>query len=358
MNKENNSEHARALAAIGAQKGGKARAASLTPEQRQRIARQAAEARWDREDEQNNDVSIPRATKYIGKLDLGGYKISCAVLDNGQRVLIERSMANALGRKGSGAYWQRKRASIYAQKGTLLPEYVSAKYLGKYVSSELKKKLQYPVRYINPGGRLTTGVDASVLPEICDVWISAMKDGALSEEQAFTAERAYVLMKGFATVGIIALIDEVTGYQAIRDRLDLQTILDKYLLPYKAAWARRFPDSFYKAMFKLKKWPYNPKSVSRPGIIGKMTNDIVYARLAPGILDELKERTPKDDKGRRKHRFHQLFTEDVGHPKLQEHLLKIEVLMDASPNYPAFHRLLQRALPKEGETIPLDIPEV
>ena len=288
---------------------------------------------------------------------MGGYQISCAVLDNGKRVLVERSMANALGRKGGGAYWQRKTKSSYAQNGALLPEYISARYLEKYVSSGLKEKLANPVRYINQNNRLTTGVDASVLPEICDVWISARENSALTEGQAKTAERAYVLMMGFATVGIIALIDDVTNYQEIRDRLELQDILDKYLLPYRATWAKRFPDSFYKAMFRLKKWPYNPKSVKRPSIIGHMTNDIVYSRLAPGILEQLQQRTPKDKKGRRKHRFQQLLTEDIGHPKLQEHLMKTEVLMDASPNYPTFHRLLQRALPKEGETIPMDIPE-
>ncbi len=357
MDSNNISEHAKALSLIGAPKGGKARAARLTKEQRTMIARKAAETRWDKEREPNGVSShIPRAL-YVGKLHLGPYEISCAVLDNGTRVLVERSMATALGRKGSGAYWRTKKRASHVQKGALLPEYISARYLKPYVSKELKDKLQAPITYINKTQRLTEGVDATVLPEICDVWITAKEKSALNAEQVTTAERAYILMKGFATVGIIALIDEATGYQEIRDHLALQDILDKYLLPYKAAWARRFPDSFYKAMFKLKGWPYDPTSVKRPCVIGTMTNDIVYARLAPGILKELQERTPKDEKGRRKHRYHQLLTEDVGHPKLQEHLLKTEVLMDAAPNYPAFHRMLQRALPKEGENLPLDIPE-
>jgi len=298
---------------------------------------------------------IPKAKKYIGKLDLGGYQISCAVLDNGKRVLVERSMANALGRKGGGAYWRRKKKG---EGGALLPEYVSARYLEDFVGSELKEKLEQAITYINQNGRQTTGVDATVLPDICDVWITAKEKGALNEQQTQTADRAYILMRGFATVGIIALIDEVTGYQEVRDRVALQEILDKYLLDYKAAWAKRFPDNFYKAMFRLKKWHYDPSTVKRPSIIGNMTNDIVYSRLAPGILEQLRERTPKDEKGRRMHRFHQLLTEDIGHPKLQEHIVKATVLMDASANYPAFHRLLQRALPKFGETIPLDIPEV
>jgi hypothetical protein len=110
-------------------------------------------------------------------------------------------------------------------------------------------------------------------------------------------------------------------------------------------------------MFRLKGWNYDPGSVKRPSIIGTMTNDIVYARLAPGILEQLKARTPKDEKGRRKHKYHQLLTEDVGHPKLQEHLLKAQVLMDASPNYQSFYRMLQRALPRLNETLPMNIPE-
>ncbi len=296
----------------------------------------------------------PKAKKYVGKLDLGGYQISCAVLDDGRRVLVERSMANALGRKGAGAYWRKKKME---KKGALLPEYISAKYLEKYVSSELKEKLEQAIPYMNQNNRLQTGVDATVLPDICDVWITARENGALNEEQVKTAERAYILMKGFATVGIIALIDEVTGYQEIRDRLALQEILDRYLLDYRATWAKRFPDEFYKEIFRLNRWPYNPSSVRRPSIIGTMTNDMVYARLAPGILGELRVRTPKDKKGRRKHRYHQLFTDDLGHPKLQEHLSNVITLMKASPNIATFRRLLQRAIPKVGENLPLDIPE-
>jgi len=292
-----------------------------------------------------------------GRLNLGGYKISCAVLEDYSRVLVERSMAIALGKRGGGAYWQRKKKASDVQNGALFPEYVSAKYIQEFMSKELRQKLENPINYINLRAKFTTGVDATVLPDICDLWITARDKGALNEGQIETANRAYVLMKGFANVGIIALIDEVTNFQEIRDHLALQEILDKYLLPYQAAWAKRFSDDFYKAIFRLKKWPYNPSSVKRPSIIGTMTNDIVYARLAPGILEELKKRTPKDEKGRRIHRFHQLLTEDIGHPKLQEHLVKATVLMDASPNYPTFHRLLQRALPRMGETIPMDIPE-
>ena len=63
----------------------------------------------------------------------------------------------------------------------------------------------------------------------------------------------------------------------------------------------------------------------RPGIVGTYTNDLVYERLAPGILEELEARNPKDDKGHRKGKHHQLLTEDVGHPALAQHLSQRQV---------------------------------
>ena len=37
-------------------------------------------------------------------------------------------------------------------------------------------------------------------------------------------------MRGFAQVGIAALVDEATGYQEVRDRKALQAILDAFLV--------------------------------------------------------------------------------------------------------------------------------
>src|SRR4030042_6601884 len=67
--------------------------------------------------------NLPKAT-HQGKLNLVEMEIPCAVLEDGTRILRERSVAKSLGKKGSGAPWQKKRN---AEKGALLPEYVSAK---------------------------------------------------------------------------------------------------------------------------------------------------------------------------------------------------------------------------------------
>jgi len=95
--------------------------------------------------------------------------------------------------------------------------------------------------------------------------------------------------------------------------------------------------------------------VKRPSAVGRYTNDLVYQRLAPGVLDELKKRNPVDEKGHRKVRHFQWLTEDVGHPRLREHLAAVIALMKASSTWDQFRRALQRALPKYGTTLELPL---
>ena len=80
--------------------GGVARAKALTEEQRSEIASNAAASRWN----------IPKAT-HMGELKIADFIISCAVLEDGRRVLVQRSVSNALGKKGGGAHWKRKKES-------------------------------------------------------------------------------------------------------------------------------------------------------------------------------------------------------------------------------------------------------
>ena len=90
-------------------------------------------------------------------------------------------------------------------------------------------------------------------------------------------------------------------------------------------------------------------------MIGRYTNDIVYERLAPGLLDELKAKTPRLPSGNLKNKFFQWFTPDFGHPKFKDHLIGAMALMRAAPpfGWDKFMRSLQRAYPKLNETGPL-----
>jgi hypothetical protein len=293
-----------------------------------------------------NDALL-KAT-HQGEINIVGIKMPCAVLEDGTRVLRERSVAKSLGRKGSGAHWQKKRSS---EKGALLPEYVSPKNLDRFIDDETRKMLLNPIVYETKTGIIAQGIPAVLLPKICDIWLNAKEKDALYGSQIKTAKRAEILMRGLAHVGIIALVDEATGYQEVRDRIALQKILEKYITKELLPWTKKFPNEFYKEMFRLRNWQYSPVSVNRPSLVGKLTNDLVYKRLAPGVLAELKRITPRDEKGRTKHRYHQRLTEDIGHPKLAEHLSSVLALMRAAASWPGFYRLIQRALPRYGDTL-------
>lgn len=156
-----------------------------------------------------------------------------------------------------------------------------------------------------------------------------------------------ILMRGLARVGITALVDEATGYQDIRARKALEEILEKFIATEFRKWAKRFPDEFYKEMFRLRKWPYHENKVSRTPLIGKLTLDVVYDRLAPGVRAELERKNPKNDRGLRKRRHHQWLTEDdVGDPRLREHLASVITLMKVSEDWEGFMKMLKKALPK------------
>lgn len=295
---------------------------------------------------------LPKAIMQ-GSIDIGGTIIPCAVLDDETRVLRERSIANALGKKGSGWYWQRKRSEEEAE---ILPEYVSAKLLDKYISQDLREKLLSRIRYKTKSGSEAWGVSATLLPEICNVWLDARDQNSLTIEQMETAKKAEILMRGLAHVGIIALVDEATGYQEIRDRKALEVIIERYIAKELSAWAKTFPDEFYEQLFRLRDWQYKPLTVKRPRVVGRFTEDIVYKRLETGVLNELKTINPKTDRGYRKYKHFQWLTEDFGNPKLKHHLSGVIALMKAAPNWPVFMRMLNTAFPKKGATLemPLD----
>lgn len=99
---------------------------------------------------------------------------------------------------------------------------------------------------------------------------------------------------------------------------------------------------------KERGWP-GPDGVRRPSVIGKYTNDIVYDRLAPGVIEELKRKNPTLPSGGRQYKHHQWFTPDIGHPRLKEHLAAAIALMKISNNWDDFLRHLNRGLPRVNQ---------
>lgn len=318
-------------------KAAKARAESLTPERRSEIAMSAAAARW----------GLPKAT-HRGEITIGDIRIPCAVLDSGERVLTETGITNALLGSRSGASKRIKKSTEAI--GAPTPLFLAPDRLKPFISKEMLDGPLSPKTYVD-GTRTVTGYDASILPAACEIWLRARDAGVLQDQQKDKVQRAEMLMRGLAHIGIIALVDEATGYQEVRDKQALQAILDRYLAKELAAWAKRFPDEFYKEMFRLKEWTWNPMSVAKPGVVGRYTVDLVYDRLAPELVAELERLNPKNERGNRRVRHHQWLSDDVGHPALAQHLHAVITLMRVSHSWDQFKKFMDVAHPRKGSNL-------
>ncbi len=85
-----------------------------------------------------------------------------------------------------------------------------------------------------------------------------------------------------------------------------------------------------------------------------LTKDIVYKRLAPGVLEELKRVQRRGSTGKPKDRLFQRLTTNAGYPKLREHLGSVVTLIKISTDWDAFKAHLNRIHPRFDETIPID----
>lgn len=329
--------------------GGKARAELLSPEQRRAIAQAAAEARWNKVADETGTSRLPRAT-HSGELKIGNVSIPCAVLEDGTRVITQRGMFVALGMNRNPSKGQ----TAIENK----PGFLSANNLSPFISEELTRSWT-PIPFRLPKGsggyrgNIAFGYDAKILPLVCHVYLDAKEAGKLTKNQKHIADVAKIIERGFSVVGIVALVDEATGYQEVRDRLALQEVLRQYITGALFEWTKTFPLEFYKEIFRLKGWKWNEGKM--PGAVGNYTKDLVYSRLAPGVVHELERLNPPTDAGYRKYRHHQFLTRDIGHPALSRRLYELIGMARASETWEKFYRLVDRTFPKLNATLPLPL---
>lgn len=307
--------------------GGKARAESLTKLELKTIAQKAAAARWD----------IPKAT-HEGEIKLGSSFIPCAVLNNkeGTRVLTQQGFLEALGRAG------KAKGGTGSTVDGVVP-FLAADNLKPFITKDLDESTR-PIKFRTLKGATAFGFRADLLPKVCEVYLRAREEKALSHTQAHLAKKAEILVRALANVAITALVDEATGFQYERARTALADILDAFIAKELRAWATTFPLEFYRHIFRLNNWPFDPKNMKKPSVVGHYTNNIVYKRLAPGVLKELRDKNPVIE-GRRKHKHFQWLSGDIGHPKLLAHLEGVKILMRDSDTWDELIAKLDRHYP-------------
>jgi hypothetical protein len=317
-----------------AAKGGHARAASLTAEERREIAQAAAKARWrssgnvEVEEEHNFLAPLirplgPTAEKpysmFSGTLAIGEVELRCHVLNDGRRVLTQREFVRALsGGRVSGSYLQN------------IPDYDVASLPSKVIL------------FTDPNGPQTNhGFEAILMIEICEAYLRARdrRDGSLRSNQEHIARAADLIVRASARVGIEALIDEATGYQEVRAKNALQVKLQLFIAEQMGEWVKRFPDEFWMQLARLEGVKY--QSRKRPWRWGKYVMRFVYEAIDPDVSSRLTEINPDPAKG---HNHHQHLTK-FGQRELNDHLQQVIAVMRLCNDMDDFRRKFPRAFP-------------
>lgn len=270
---------------------------------------------------------------YSGKVAIGNKELSCGVLDDGTRILTNTAIFQAFDRPRKG-----KPSEDYRLKN--VPAFITANNLKPYIDRELEGG-DFSVEY-ERSGRIYTGYKAEILPIICDIYLSARDDDVLTENQKPLAVASDILMRSLAKVGIVALIDEATGYQYERDARALQELLSQYIAKEFLPWVKTFDDEFYIQMFRLRGWDY--KGRLKTPYAGQVTNFLVYNRLPQDVVDELKRLNPVLNKnGYRRHRLHQRLTKEYGYQHLNQQISTATTMMKGFDTWDEFEPVFRKA---------------
>ncbi|MCT0504546.1 MULTISPECIES: P63C domain-containing protein [Lactococcus] len=278
---------------------------------------------------------------HTGYIEIGTMKMYALVTKSGKRLITASDVFSAIGKS--------RRGDVRVEG---LPAFIGAKNLLPFIDDDLRKSLQ-PILYKSKNGRTTEAYDATIIPKVADLYVEAHGVGSLTKGQEPVYERSLILIRALAKVGIIALVDEVTGYQYDRDSQNLQKLLSAYISEDLMKWQARFPIEYYEEIYNLygiseKFDPQNPK---RPQWIGNFTNKYVYGIFPDEVMDEIKRRNPTKESPRgtmfRNHKHFQHLTENIGLPQLDKHLAKLIGVMQLSEGISDFEKNFNKVFERD-----------
>ncbi|HEV8415677.1 MAG TPA: P63C domain-containing protein [Bryobacteraceae bacterium] len=329
----------------GRQRAGRARMKKLSMEERKELARGAAKARWGKHrasmrgpgevstsDAPKTDPIVLQANtlpvaRWPGEIEIGQSKIACYVLDDGRRV-ISRGAATAFLTDGTG--------------GGNLEQYLEVEALRPYMPTEWASQF---IEFDHPQvvNRVVKGITAETFIEICQAFVTAWERGELTtDRQRELAMKAAIFMSACAKVGLIALIDEATGYQYDRPVDALQFKLKLFLLEEMRKWEKTFPDELWGQFGRLTNWKGSINS--RPKYWGKLVMELIYEYLDPDVAQWLKENAPEPIG---KKSYHRWLTEQYGLKKLVEHIYKVIGIASTCDTMDELRKEMQRVMGKK-----------
>jgi hypothetical protein len=326
-----NSEAAKALSLLGAAKGGEARAKSLSPEERSRIAREAVEKRWERAGKLRPaaERGALKATHKGSFKDDFGIDVECYVLNDERKtaVISQRGMAEALGFNTSG--------------GNRFPRFIGGKAIAKYIGPELREKLEKPLIFQPPTAGSNSaamtkvyGFDVTILIDVCNAITSAERDGALKANQANIAKQAHIIKDASAKAGIQGLVYALAGYNVTAQ--EVIEAFKLYVQEEAKKYESEFPNELYEQWYRLYEIPVPERG--KPWHFKHLTVKHIYYPLAKSsgrILDLLRALRSQD--GNRQKKLFQ-FLNDVGARALRMQLGRVLEMSESSEDRPAYER--------------------
>jgi P63C domain len=303
---------------IGRAKGGVARAAALSDDRRQEIARRAAQARWG--------MRATHRGNFLKDFDID---VDCYVLDDLSKtaVISQRGMGQAIG---------------FSRRGSRLTVFVKSKTMDEYIGRDLREKIENPLIFQLPGAAAASpvsaqanGYDATVLIDICNAILAAKAHGKLSGSRYDKMiEQARIITSASAKNGIRQLVYALAGYNPTAE--EVIAAFKLYVREEAREYEKEFPDQLYAEWYRLYQLPKPQKN--KPWKFKHLTIEHVYEPLARsnGKIYQLTQALRSASKERWK-KLHQ-FLSEVGVKALRTQLgqtLGIAQVSDTAEQYEA-----------------------
>lgn len=266
-------------------------------------------------------------------LKFGDTTIECYVIQDQRRVLMSSDVQRAIGLADGGSMVPGR---------TRLAQFASGERISRFLSPKALAAFSEPIKIKKPNGQEVLAFEAEQFPELCQAVVEAARFGVLQDQQLFIAHQCEVILSALQRIGIVALVDEATGFQKFRQEDELQKILEAYVLAEHRPWVRSVPSDFFRELFRVFGWKY-VDSTKGPRYAGKLVRLLIYKNLPQPVLPKLDELNPHDAKWQRKKRHHQLLTDSIGLQHFKSQLVGVMALPRASNNKSEFMRLYKKA---------------
>lgn len=180
--------------------------------------------------------------------------------------------------------------------------------------------------------------------------------GAAFLEYAESCER---FLAAAADLGLVALIDEATGYIREKQKHEYRDLFRDFIRAQMRDWEKEFPDEFFDGIYKIYNLRREPKK-NHPQFFAKFIRKYVYHPLADShgvILSMLDDKNPVVGKSR-KHKLHQFLDETVGLTKLRAHVWKVVGILSSVNTKAGFQKGFRNAFPRAFDQMDLELDDI